>query len=452
MRARHDQETFRHETRTIAPPRPADLGHAAERAAIASAIAIALAPAAHAVTNVTWEDILRDQESTGDVLTYRAWASRPNATRRSSTSTPATYPASWPGLSPSATKNSAARSPRAMVFMTVRSTLLPRTCACFASTPDRQAPCGATSHRLPDDIRPCCDVVYRGAAIFGDKIYFGTLDARVVALDEDTGKVVWNEKFGDHRCGYTMTGAPIIMQGQKIGKILLIHGGSGDEFGVVGELYARDPEPARKPGAPVGRGPYGPPERQGEHPDRRPQGPSWPNDPNRPTGKVEAWSQGGGAPWQSATLRCRNQHHHHRRRQPRALEHLGAHRQGRRSRLATACTPPGQVDVDPTTGEVKWLLPAHAQRRLGLLGQQRAGAVRLQGPKSGKTGQGHAPTPTATASSSSPIARSSPAAPIIRQAHRADQRLPLRRRHHLGQGLRPATGRPIETGNRPPSP
>ncbi|HAW62571.1 MAG TPA: PQQ-dependent dehydrogenase, methanol/ethanol family, partial [Pseudomonas sp.] len=44
------------------------------------------------------------------------------------------------------------------------------------------------SHRLPDDIRPCCDVVNRGAAIYGDKIYFGTLDARVVALNKDTGK------------------------------------------------------------------------------------------------------------------------------------------------------------------------------------------------------------------------------------------------------------------------
>ena len=54
------------------------------------------------------------------------------------------------------------------------------------------------AHRLPDDIRPCCDVVNRGAAIYGDKIYFGTLDARVVALNKDTGKVVWNKKFGDH--------------------------------------------------------------------------------------------------------------------------------------------------------------------------------------------------------------------------------------------------------------
>ncbi len=98
------------------------------------------------------------------------------------------------------------------------------------------------SHRLPDDIRPCCDVVNRGAAIYGDKIYFGTLDARVVALNKDTGKVVWNKKFGDHSAGYTMTGAPTLVKDQKTGKVLLIHGSSGDEFGVVGRLFARDPD------------------------------------------------------------------------------------------------------------------------------------------------------------------------------------------------------------------
>mgnify|MGYP002830773546 CR=1 FL=1 len=58
------------------------------------------------------------------------------------------------------------------------------------------------SHRLPDDIRPCCDVVNRGAVIYGDKVFFGTLDAGIVALNKDTGKVVWREKFADHEAGY----------------------------------------------------------------------------------------------------------------------------------------------------------------------------------------------------------------------------------------------------------
>jgi PQQ-dependent dehydrogenase (methanol/ethanol family) len=96
--------------------------------------------------------------------------------------------------------------------------------------------------RLPDDIRPCCDVVNRGAAIFGDKVFFGTLDAAMVALDKNTGKVVWRKKFGDHSAGYTMTGAPTLVKDQKTGKVLLIHGSSGDEFGVVGKLFALDPD------------------------------------------------------------------------------------------------------------------------------------------------------------------------------------------------------------------
>ncbi|MCQ8780328.1 PQQ-binding-like beta-propeller repeat protein, partial [Escherichia coli] len=82
----------------------------------------------------------------------------------------------------------------------------------------------------------CCDVVNRGAAIFGDKVYMGTLDAGLVALNAKTGKVVWFEKFEDHTAGYTMTGAPTIIKDQKTGKMLLIHGSSGDEFGVVGRL------------------------------------------------------------------------------------------------------------------------------------------------------------------------------------------------------------------------
>ena len=106
------------------------------------------------------------------------------------------------------------------------------------------------NHRLPDDIRPCCDVVNRGAAIYGDKIYFGTLDARVVALNKDTGKVVWNKKFGDHAAGYTMTGAPTIVKDGKSGKVLLIHGSSGDEFGVVGRLFARDPDTGKPSASP----------------------------------------------------------------------------------------------------------------------------------------------------------------------------------------------------------
>lgn len=90
--------------------------------------------------------------------------------------------------------------------------------------------------RLPEGILPCCDVVNRGAAIYGDKIYFGTLDARIVALDLKSGKVVWKKKIADYKAGYSYTAAPLIVKG------LIITGNSGGEFGIVGEVQARDAE------------------------------------------------------------------------------------------------------------------------------------------------------------------------------------------------------------------
>ncbi len=90
--------------------------------------------------------------------------------------------------------------------------------------------------RLPEGILPCCDVVNRGAAIYGDKVYFGTLDARIVALDAKTGKVAWRKKIADYKAGYSYTSAPLIVNG------LVITGNSGGEFGIVGEVQARDAE------------------------------------------------------------------------------------------------------------------------------------------------------------------------------------------------------------------
>ena len=90
-------------------------------------------------------------------------------------------------------------------------------------------------HRLPDGIMPCCDVVNRGAALYGNLVIFGTLDAQLVALDQDTGKIVWKEKIDDYAAGYSMTAAPLIARG------LLLTGVSGGEFGIVGRVEARNP-------------------------------------------------------------------------------------------------------------------------------------------------------------------------------------------------------------------
>ncbi len=89
-------------------------------------------------------------------------------------------------------------------------------------------------HRLPDGIMPCCDVVNRGPALYDNLVIFATLDAQLVALDQETGKTVWKEKLEDYKAGYSATAAPMIV------KNMVITGNSGGEFGIVGRVDARD--------------------------------------------------------------------------------------------------------------------------------------------------------------------------------------------------------------------
>lgn len=88
--------------------------------------------------------------------------------------------------------------------------------------------------RIPEGIMPCCDVVNRGAALYDNLVIFGTLDAQLVALNQESGEVVWRERIGDYKAGYSYTAAPIVVKG------LVISGVSGGEFGIVGRVDARD--------------------------------------------------------------------------------------------------------------------------------------------------------------------------------------------------------------------
>ena len=88
--------------------------------------------------------------------------------------------------------------------------------------------------RLPDGIMPCCDVINRGAALYDDLVIFATLDAKLVALDQKTGKVRWKKKVADYKAGYSISAAPLVVKGK------IITGVSGGEFGVVGKVEAYD--------------------------------------------------------------------------------------------------------------------------------------------------------------------------------------------------------------------
>ncbi|QZD86736.1 PQQ-dependent dehydrogenase, methanol/ethanol family [Qipengyuania psychrotolerans] len=85
-------------------------------------------------------------------------------------------------------------------------------------------------------VKVCCDVVNRGLATWGDKLFLGTLDGRLVALDRDTGTVVWEKVTVDQTKSYSITGAPRVVNG----KVLIGNGGA--EFGVRGYIAAYDAE------------------------------------------------------------------------------------------------------------------------------------------------------------------------------------------------------------------
>lgn len=275
--------------------------HTLRRAPLAAVISLALAGAALAGT-VSWEDIANDEKTPKDVLMYGMGlkGQRFSALKQVSTKNVADLVPAWSfsfGGEKQRGQETQAIVHDGVIYITASYSRM------FAIDAKTGKQLWAYEHRLADDIRPCCDVINRGAAIYGDKVYFGTLDASIVALNKDTGKVVWKEKFGDHKIGYTMTGAPTVVKDQKTGRMLLIHGSSGDEFGVVGWLYARDPDTGKEVWArPLVEGHIGRLNGQPSTPTGDPKAPSWPNDPNSPTGKVEAWSHGGGAPWQSATF------------------------------------------------------------------------------------------------------------------------------------------------------
>jgi alcohol dehydrogenase (cytochrome c) len=194
--------------------------------------------------------------------------------------------------------------------------------------------------RLPEGILPCCDVVNRGGAIYGDNIYFGTLDARIVALNLKTGDVVWNKKIAEYKEGYSYTAAPLIVDG------LVITGNSGGEFGIVGEVQARNAETGDLVWTrPVIEGHVG----------------TLNGQPSTMTGTLNAtwpgdmWKTGGGATWLGGSYDADTD----------TLIFGAGNPAPWNSHLRNAGTPvdgntgdnlyaASRIGIDPATGEIKW--------------------------------------------------------------------------------------------------
>jgi alcohol dehydrogenase (cytochrome c) len=132
-------------------------------------------------------------------------------------------------------------------------------------------------HAIPYDTSLCCGNVNRGVAVAKGKVFVVTLNAHVLALDAQTGKLVWDSTYGDVRAGESATVAPLVV------KDMVIVGSSGGEFGVRGHLDAFELDTGRrvwrtytvpKPGEPGSE--------------------TWP-------AEGEAWARGGGNCWVTGT-------------------------------------------------------------------------------------------------------------------------------------------------------
>jgi alcohol dehydrogenase (cytochrome c) len=88
-------------------------------------------------------------------------------------------------------------------------------------------------HDLPSRLVAIHDT-NRGVALYDDKVYMATLDARVLALDAGTGAVVWDVSVADNASGYYMTIAPLAAEGR------IMVGASGGELGIRGFVAALD--------------------------------------------------------------------------------------------------------------------------------------------------------------------------------------------------------------------
>jgi alcohol dehydrogenase (cytochrome c) len=119
----------------------------------------------------------------------------------------------------------------------------------------------------------CCGVSNKGAAIYNGKVFRTTLDAHVIAYDAKDGKELWKSKAAEWKEGYSLTVAPLAVNG------VLVTGISGAEFGIRGFIDGWDTE--------TGKHLW----RRYTIPARGEKGnETWPQDNN-------AWEVGGGSAW-----------------------------------------------------------------------------------------------------------------------------------------------------------
>ncbi|WP_419937841.1 pyrroloquinoline quinone-dependent dehydrogenase [Candidatus Palauibacter sp.] len=163
--------------------------------------------------------------------------------------------------------------------------------------------------------------VNRGVAILDETVFVGTLDARLVALDARSGSVRWEVDVADNDLGFSITLAPLALDGK------VIVGMSGAEAGANGFIDAYDAE-------------------TGELLWRTYTIPS-PGEPGSETWGGDSWEHGGGSTWLTGSYDPELDLLYWPTGNP-APDWNGDARPG--DNLYTNCI----LALDPDTGEMQW--------------------------------------------------------------------------------------------------
>ena len=91
-------------------------------------------------------------------------------------------------------------------------------------------------HIPSENARVCCGANNRGVAVLDDRVFMGTLDARLIALDRINGQPLWNTEVADVNLAYSVTMAPLVVKDK------IIVGVGGGEYGIRGYVAAFDAE------------------------------------------------------------------------------------------------------------------------------------------------------------------------------------------------------------------
>ena len=91
-------------------------------------------------------------------------------------------------------------------------------------------------HTPDENASVCCGANNRGVAVLDDKVFMGTLDARLIAIDATNGQPLWNVEVADVDLAYSITMAPLVVKDK------VIVGVGGGEYGIRGFIAAYDAE------------------------------------------------------------------------------------------------------------------------------------------------------------------------------------------------------------------